>query len=142
MMEQFWRKKSFKVLAKEWNKKLAQSEFIDAEVELKDDRALKQRAANSYRQASQLERESRLEYYSLLGHLVSKESFTDKLEELVMTRHSEGFTNKEIVDEVKRIRPKIHRNTVWYIIRRWEMRWGIKFWTLKQMGLKKNQVTG
>ena len=47
-------KKSFKVLLTTWNQSLKKSGFQDAEVELKGDRALKQRATNSYRQVSVL----------------------------------------------------------------------------------------
>jgi len=136
-MEQFWKKKGFKNLARSWNKILAESGFDDAEVELKDDRALKQRASNSYRQASQLERESKFEYYTFLGHLAFNTVFPTELERLVMTRHSEGATIKEIVEEINLRGISRDRKTIRYIIRRWQMKWGVKTWTLRQMNLKK-----
>lgn len=138
-MEQFWRKKTFKVLLIEWNKKLEQSGFEDAEVELKEDRALKQRSTNSYRQADQLERESRLEYYSFLGHLAHSTIFPNELEKFVMLRHSEGALINEIADEllIKGLSQCKNRWRVRHIIRRWQMKWGIKSWSLQQMNLKK-----
>jgi hypothetical protein len=137
MMAEFWRKKEFKKLSKIWNKKLAEVGFEDAEIELKEDRALKQRASNSYRQASQLERESRLEYYSLLGSLTNNTKFQDFIDKTVMMGHSEGKTIKEIVNDLEHWGISRDRKTVRYIIRRWQMRWGIKHWNLKQMNLKK-----
>ena len=134
-MEQFWRKKTFKVLLIDWNKKLKTSGFEDAEKELKGDRALKQRATNCYRQADSLERETRLEYYLILGKLAHTTLFPNNLEELVMIRHSEGKTHKEIALEVGR-----HRHSIEFIIKRWQTKWGIKNWSLQARGLKKKST--
>lgn len=136
-MEQFWRTKKFKTLIVTWNKKLEESGFDDAEVELKGDRALKQRATNSYRQASQLERESRLEYYSFLGYLAHNTMFVDETEKFIMIRHSEGAEDKEIVEELQNMGCSKHRQTVSYIIKRWQVKWGIKNWSLRQRNLRK-----
>lgn len=140
MMGQFWRTKDFKSLIRTWNKKLDESGFTDAEVELRDDRVLKQRATNSYRQASQLERESRLEYFVLLGQLAHNTSFNNELERFVMLKHAEGASIKEIVDEINQKGIGRDRKTIRYIIRRWQMKWGIKHWSLKQMNLKKQVI--
>lgn len=136
-MEQFWRNKKFKTLTVIWNKKLEESGFNDAEIELKGDRALKQRATNSYRQASELERESRLEYYSFLGYLAHNTKFKDGTEELIMIRNSEGIESTEIINELKQNGISIHKQTVNYIIKRWHTKWGIKSWSLRQRNLRK-----
>lgn len=136
-MAQFWKTKNFRQLAKEWNLKLEEQGFIDAEIDLKGDRALKQRATNSYRQATQLERESRLEYYVLMGNLAINEIFPNELESVVMIRHSEGATIKEIVKEISFRGIFKNRKTIRHIIRRWQSRWGIKTWNLRQMNLRK-----
>ncbi len=132
----FWKTKHFKLQAKIWNQKLEEVGFVDAEVELKGDRALKQKATNAYRQATELERESRLGYYRLLGHLASNTQFQNELEELVMLRHADGATIKEIVQEINSKGLSFHRQTIRHIIRRWQMKWGVKTWSLKQMNLK------
>lgn len=129
----FWRTRRFKILSHEWNIRLKSSGFEDAEIELKQERALKQRATNCYRQASQLERDSRLEYYSFLGHLAHNTLFPNDLERYIMVRHSEGATIKEIEEEIQ-IR---ERKTIRYIIRRWQTKWGIRTWSLQEMNLKK-----
>lgn len=133
----FWRTRQFKVLSQEWNKKLEQSGFEDAELEVKGDRVLKQRASNCYRQADKLERESRLEYYTFLGYLAHNTKFNNELEKLVMVMYSEGKPYKEILEELNKRGIIRHRTTIEFIIRRWQHKWGIKSWSLKQMNLKK-----
>ena len=137
-MEQFWRRKTFKVTLQIWNKKLEKSGFIDAEVELKGDRALKQRATNSYRQASELERDTRLEYYCFLGYLANNTIFPNELEKFIMLKHADGHTIREIVDMARLNGISVFRKTVMHIIRRWQMKWGIRSWSLRQMNLKKD----
>lgn len=127
-----WKNRQLKIQLKVWNEKLKQSGFEDAEVELKNDRALKQRATNAYRQASPLEREARLDYYRILGHLSQNTEFTTELERNVMTLYANGSTICEIAGQINR-----HRQTIRHIIRRWQMRWGIRHWSPKQMNLKK-----
>jgi len=137
---EFWKAKKFKELNTEWNKKLKESGFEDLEVETKGERLLKQRAANSYRQANELERQTRLDYFLLLGYLAHNTKFDSSFDQLVMLRHSEGKTIKEIVDEISKNGISRDRKTIRYIIRRWQMRWGIRNWKLKQMNLKKTVI--
>lgn len=111
--------------------------FEDAEVDLKGDRALKQKASNSYRQAAELERESRLDYYCIVSNLAQNTKFHNILDEIVMVKHSDGATIKEIVDILKLKGISRDRKTIRYIIRRWQMNWGIKIWSPRQMNLKK-----
>jgi len=133
------RNPSFKLLVRIWNKKLEESGFEDHEIEIGGERALKQRASNAYRQASELERESRLAYYSLLGHMANNTEFPCRLEQLVMCMYSDGSSIKEIVEELIKqgLTDKRNRWRIRAIIRRWEVRWGLRSWSLKQMRLTK-----
>jgi len=140
-MEQFWRRKSFKVLLTTWNRKLKSSGFDDIEQESKtgEERVLKQRSARKcFSQADDFEREMTLEYYLLLGHLVQNTIFPNDLEQSVMIRHSEGAKVTEIVDEISSKGIRRHKDTVMHIIRRWQTKWGIRKWSLKEMRLKKD----
>lgn len=133
----YWKAKKFKDLYTEWNQKLKESGFEDSEVESRGERLLKQRSSNSYRQADELERQTRLDYFLLLGYLAYNTDFDNDFDKLVMLRHSEGKTIKEIVDEINTQGISRDRKTIRFIIRRWQMRWGIRDWKLKQMNLKK-----
>lgn len=136
-MEQFWRRRNFKLLSQTWNKKLEESGFQDAEVEIRGDRSLKQRAVNAYRQAPRLERETRLEYFMFLGYLAHNTMFPSQIEKYIMIRHADGATIQEIAFEIDRIGISRTTKTIGRIIRRWQMKWGVKSWSLKQMHLKK-----
>lgn len=136
-MGQFWRTRAFKELSKSWDLKLHEAGFKDIEVPLKEDRALKQRAINCYRQATAIERESRLEYFCFLGYLANNTVFPNDLEKYVMLRHADGASILDIVNEINLNGIVRDRRTIGYIIRRWQAKWGIRSWTLKQMNLKK-----
>jgi hypothetical protein len=134
---QFWETKKFKKLSVVWEKKLKKSGFEDAEREHCGKVFLKQLAENAYGKTDKLERETRLEYYLLLSHLVDSAVFPNRLEELIMHKHADGFSITEIVNEAKKEKLPVFRHTVRYIIRRWHMRWGLKYWSLQKMNLRK-----
>ena len=122
----------------QWNCILKDADFIDCETtDISGERVLKQRATNAYRQADELERDTRLQYYSLLGHLAHNTKFDSQIEQLIMIRHSEGAEIKEIVEEIKLTGSYRCRKMVLFIIRRWQMRWGVKTWSLKEMNLRR-----
>jgi hypothetical protein len=136
-MEQFWRTKKFKTLTLVWNKKLEASGFNDVEFDIKGDRTLKQRSTNAYRQASEFERDSKLEYFCVMGYLAHNTKFENEVDKYIMIRHSEGAKQLEIVEELQNMGSPRHRETVSFIIRRWETNWGLKNWSLKQRKLRK-----
>lgn len=131
-MAEFWKTKAFKIISKEWYLKLKNAGFVDHEQAL-----LKQHGG--YIKASELERDARRDYYSLIGHYVHNTEFPNILEKQIMSRHAEGQTISEISRELK-LREDWHfeknRKVIRYIIRRWEQRWGIKRWSIKQLNLK------
>lgn len=133
---EFWKTKKFREANLEWNKILKESGFVDAEIELNGGVTLKQRATNAYRQASQLERDTRLDYYLHLGYWTHNTKFPNKLEAFIMTRHAEGATIKEIVEEIKTKHRSLNRKTIRFIIRRWQTKWGIRRWNCRQMNLR------
>lgn len=151
-MAEFWRSKNFKSLAEIWDEKLKEAGFLDAEIELKTERTLRQKASNCYRHASEVERDLRQQYFTQVGYFANNTDllngekdlglfayalFPNELEKLVMVRHSEGATIREIVDEITLKGMTRDRKTIRHIIRRWQMKWGIRSWTLRQMNLKK-----
>jgi hypothetical protein len=136
----FWRTKKFKELNEHWNGILKNSGFVDSEVETKGGMSLKQRSTNAYRQASSLERDSRLEYYLYVGHKAQNTHFDNALEELILKMHAGGSLIKEIADEIKNRNDSLDRRTIRFIIRRWQMRWGIRRWNHRQVGLKKKNT--
>ena len=133
---QFWKTKTFRQQAKIWNKKLKDSGFNDQEIEIAGERVLNQRSTNAYKQATELERQCRLDYFRLLGYLANNTIFPNRLEQFILLSHAEGKTTPEIAEEMKTHGVIKNKRTIGFIIRRWQMRWGIKTWTLKQMNLR------
>lgn len=123
-------------LYEEWNKKLRDSGFIDIEKVIGKERVLIQHASNSYRQADKLSRESKSEYYSLISEHLNKTFFDNNIDEKVMRLLSEGYKISEIVKKINTNGMYIHRQTVRFIIRRYENKWNIKRWNAKQMNRK------
>jgi hypothetical protein len=137
---QFWKTKQFKKLQEKWYKKL--KGFNDIESNEK----LKQNAPNCYRQADIVERNAKLNYYLLLGEKINENKFDCYEDKLIITRIAEGYQIKDISAELKKLKKKCHRQTIRFIIRKYELRWGLKKWNQeqlksRQMPYKKKQAT-
>lgn len=127
MAAKAWDTPTFKALLSEWNEKLYQTGFEDHETQ---NGSLKQRATNAYRQASRIERETRLQYYLSMGHGLHKEELPQDIC-LVLRNHVNGVPLQKIAQ-----RCNLERKTVGYIIRRYQHEWGIRYWNRKQMKLR------
>ena len=128
----FYHTIEFKELAREWDCRLRDSGFIDAEVLKSGKRVLKETADFVFRWArDELVKDSKLEYFRNITHSVCKTDFIDPLDLTVMTMRGDGFSINEIAEC-----NSINRHTVTFIIRRYEHKWGLRFWTLKQRNLK------
>jgi len=129
-------KKSLTKLYAEWELKLRESGFIDAEKTVGGQRVLRQFSSNAYRQADELARQSKEHYFELIAEKVSLGDFNTKNDEKIMRWVSEGHKIHEIVKMLNTTGFYIDRKTVRYTIRRYETRWKIKHWQPKQMNLK------
>lgn len=120
-MAKFYHTKEFKDLQKVWEEKLFSSGFSDAE----------QRMQNPYRHSPSREtREGKLEYFRTITECIHSNLEINPLDLTVMTMRGDGFTNIQIAKEIG-----AHRKTVMFIIRRYEHRWGLRVWSLKQRNL-------
>lgn len=131
-----WKTKELRELYKEWENKLKQSGFEDAEQTVGNDRVLKQFSTNFSRQEPLQQSLSRGRYYELLLHRVNQSRFDDSVHKYIMHRTADGAKNSEIHRELSQRGQVINIHTVYLIIRRYEYKWGIRKWTAKQLGLK------
>lgn len=137
-------------LKRQWEEKLKQSGFEDAEKEIGGERVLRQSADYAYRRKEQTPeiRAIKLSYFMLLAQRISEETeFEDKFDKLIMERTAEGLSATRIAEEVRAImwieaglpwqkkkrRGSANRKTIRMIRRRYETRWGIRIWTARQM---------
>lgn len=134
-MSKFFLGKQFKQLEKEWQKKLEQNGFKDIEILKNGQRLLRQSAGNVYRHVDERTRISREQYFQSISYHTAITVFPKILDGLVMHRYADGKTIKIIVEELARENVRVHRQTIRFIIRRYEHEWGIRYWTLKERNL-------
>lgn len=126
MKPKFWQSQTFKELEKEWDEKLKESGFEDAEKAIGGIRVLRQRASNCYRSVSAVQRENKQRYFELLNSHSALELFEDRIEALIMARRASGYKIKQICEELRAMNERCHRQTIRLIIQKYELKWGIK----------------
>ena len=132
----FWKTASFKALQKSWYRRLKSSGFQDAEDLVGGELVLKQVAAHPYRGSDELTRVTKEAYYRLLGNHVNQERFESEIDRTILTMFSEGRKIKHICEELIRKGMKRDRYTVRVRIRIYEMKWGLREYTPRQLNQK------
>jgi hypothetical protein len=132
----FWETKTFKTLQQAWYRRLKAEGFQDAEEFIAGELVLKQSAANCYRGADQTMRVSKEAYYMFVSQQVEQTIFESDVDQLILRMHAEGKKKKHICEQLASIGKRRCRNTVTFRIRIYEMRWGIRAYTPKQLNRK------
>lgn len=132
----FWKTKEFKALQDAWYKRLEGLGFQDAEKTVGGEVVLKQNSSNAYRGADPDLIELKEKYFNLLTEKVQDAEFRSEVDRLIMTWHAEGMLIKYICEELDDMGMWRARDTVRYTIRKYEMAWGIKAWTPRQLHKK------
>lgn len=138
------RSDGFHKLQKYWYRRLAQSGFKDIEDDnqvLASDLCNHEIMFNEEEETcyeNKIEAESQDIYYRRLSEAINDPSVTFKNEAhwYIMTRHAEGAMIEEIVRELIALGMRRERKSIRFIIRRYEMKWKIRFYTRKQLNLK------
>ena len=147
-MAKFWKSPEFKELKSEWDQKLAQDGFEDQEKEVNGELALKiptsciGRCGGILRHhRNEIKRNAKITYYELLSKWMHIETdFEDESDRLIMEWTAEGREIKEISIELKRLgMRKSYRNTIRFVRRRYEDKWGIREWKPEEMVSRKIQ---
>lgn len=136
MKGKYWQKASFQIIRKRWYQKLKETGFVDAEKDVGKKQFLSQVSSNAYRQASEVIRECKSAYYSLLAECLFEDPPLDEIEKLILLRRSEGHKIKEISRELETRGERCHRQTIRFVIRRYENKWGIRKWNQAQLNPK------
>jgi hypothetical protein len=128
-----WSDASFKALQQAWYLRLHEEGFEDAEELIAGELVLKQIAAHVYRNSDNLSRETKETYYRSIASFVSETAFKRDVDRIILTRYAEGKSIKAIVEELRAIGKPRCRNTVTIRIRVYEMKWGLKSYTQRQL---------
>lgn len=132
----FWKTQSFKALQKEWYQRLKDDGFQDAEEVVDGKSVLKQIASHVYRNHGLFEIENKEAYYQFISQKVQETVFAKSVDRIIMSRHAEGRLRKHIVEELEEIGEPRCRNTITFRIRKYEMEWGMRQYTPKQLNKK------
>ena len=128
-------KEELKRLQLEWYQKLADDGFRDVEVLKGEELILRQSINYPFRNTNSFTREMKEQYFTVMGQFALDENahYRNEVDKYILIRHSEGAKIKDIVLELHAKEMPRGRASVRFIIRRYEMIWGIKFYTDKQL---------
>lgn len=132
----YWKSQPFKALQRAWYAKLREHGFDDAEEMVADEMRLKQSATFPYRHVDELGITTKETYYSLLSQYVQESVFQNDIDHLIMSMFAEGSKIKRIVEALEKRGEARCRGTVRYTIRKYEMKWGMKDYSPKQLNKK------
>lgn len=132
----FWKSQTFKALQNHWYKRLEQKGFVDAEKVIGDDLVLKQTATAVYKDAHEVARKGKDAYFYIMAQHMHEENFKDDIDRYIMLWHVEGKKIKDICKYLEWLGTDRCRNTICFTIRKYEMKWGIRKYTPKQLNKK------
>lgn len=137
---QFWKKPEFKELQRLWYQKLTDSGFEDAEYLGIKGPVLKQTIDTSsiaaYVALAPVARDDKEAYYSFISHKIQETVFDRDVDLLIMSFHANGLKPVQISRELDKLGNRRCRDSVRYRIRVYEMKWGIRQYTPKQLHRK------
>lgn len=126
----FWKSDTFKALQKDWYRRLEEDGFADAESLSGTDLVLKKM---SHVMPDTLAYETQKLYYNFLAAMVNEAVFDNEIDKLIMTWRADGMKTSAICEELRKQGKYRCRRTVRVTIRRYEMAWGMREWTAKQL---------
>lgn len=132
----FWKSPSFIELQRAWYQRLEEEGFQDAEQLVGDQLVLKQIAAHPYRNEDELGRAMKEAYFRLLGQEIQKGEFITQIDKVILTMFSEGYTYRAICIALEKLGTPRHRKTVRFTIRKYEVLWGLREYTPRQLNKK------
>lgn len=135
----FYETKQFRELETEWDQKLEASGFEDVEKKIGEKRELKRSCTSiancpDLQRAKKFVREMRIAYFEKISDCFNREIF---LEHRIMRDYAAGKNRIDIHKELLDEGFDVEYETIRYIIRRYEYKWGIKNYTARQLNLKK-----
>lgn len=124
-------KDEFEKLKAYWYDKLKESGFHDIELDPYGPPSSFIHMAPHIKWANQ-------DYFQVIKSYVKDHNtkFRNETDRYVMMRHSQGAKIKEITDELNLLSEERDRKTIRTMIRRYEMAWGIRTYTRKELNLK------
>ncbi len=139
----YWQTQHFKAMQRAWYAKLEASGFEDCEELIAGELVLSQTAAHPYKELSGVQVEAKTSYYQVMGEISETFEFSNVIDRTIVTMFASGSKIKAICEMLEarglpsfRQRRRRCRGTVRYTIRKYEMLWGLKEYSPKQLNQK------
>jgi len=130
----FFETENFKKAQKYWYDKLQAEKFPDHEKLVGTKLYLLPQSQSQYNDnVDRSNYDITLEYYLRLARHVEQEEFKSDRDRLIMKFHSEGKRICRIIEALQTLGFPCHRQTVRFVIRKFEHKWKIRHWQKKQM---------
>lgn len=132
----FWKRPDFKALQKAWYERLSAEGFEDIERVVGDDLVLRQTASYAYEAyggADPITRDSKEAYFNFVAQKVQETVFTRDVDRIILTHHAEGKKIRHICEHLESIGKRRCRGTIRFRIRVYEVKWGLRQYTAKQL---------
>lgn len=128
----FWERPDFVAMQSEWYSHLAASGFEDAERMVGTEPMLRQFSG----ELTGDRHDERRDYFTVLSQCVHVYSFAREVDRIIMAMRAEGAKITHICEELRRRGEHRDRRAVRFRIRVYEMEWGLRKYTPKQLGRK------
>lgn len=134
----YWKTQHFKAMQAAWYAKLASDGFEDAEVVVGCDLLLRQAAEHPYRDKDEVQIATREDYYRILAQKLEQErSFRNDVDRMILALFVLGTKIQRIVEILEREGKRRCRMTIRMTIRKYEMAWGIRKYSFRQLNRPK-----
>lgn len=133
MGKKFFATPEFEALAKEWETKLESEGLGDIEKDVSYSALTSSRCSVGWRYWDATYIEAKALYFQSLEECVSRASFDNEIDKIVMTMRVQGARIKEICEALLAAGKSRYRRTVRLIIRKYEHRWGIRTWKPEEL---------
>ena len=136
----YYESPSFLALQKAWYKRLKDTGFQDIEELNFGEPTLKQSSENKYRGLrgkDPILKAAIEDYFRLLSEHVAEGEFDNDIERIIMQMFASGMKTCVIVRHLAQIKQPRCRTTVFYVVRKYEHRWGMKFYSPAQLNKKR-----
>lgn len=132
----FWQKPEFKALQRDWYNKLEELGHIDEEWLLENGELHLKANPVSRGRLTSLQIKNGLNYFTALWEKIGAELFESDVDRIILELYGGGARIKEIEEYLANRDQRRARNTIRFIIRKYEHKWEIKQYTRKQLNLK------
>lgn len=129
----YWERPDFIAMQRDWYARLAQDGFVDVEVFQPYGR--RHRHDLPRRVLALIAHERRV-YHRFLAERLETALFAKPSDQIIMRMRSEGARINEICAKLEALGMPKHRHQVRFRIRIYEMKWGLRTYTPRQIGHK------